>query len=54
LPKREHFTKLQSTPIHIATKYSCNIIEIGEPQTLLEALEGEDADLWKQTINEEY
>lgn len=24
--------------VHIANKYSCNIIEICEPQTLLEAL----------------
>jgi hypothetical protein len=54
LPKRKHSIKLQSTPIHIATKYSCNIIEISEPQTLLKALEWEDANLWKQTINEEY
>jgi len=40
--------------VHIANKYSCNIIEICEPQTLLKALKQEDANLWKQTINEKY
>jgi hypothetical protein len=38
LLKIYHSTKFRRTHVHIANKYSCNIIEISEPQTLLEAL----------------